>query len=107
VSLELNRDNYEDEVNGSEIPVLVDVWSPKCPPCLALNPEIEELDDEYKGRLKVTKLNAIGNRMLCANLRVRKMPAFLLFKDGIEMNRLTGDELTIDDIKQAVEAVLE
>lgn len=105
--LELNRDNYEIEVSSSEIPVLVDIWGPRCIPCLTLNPMVEQLGNDYKGRVKFAKLNATENRMLCAQLRVMSMPAFLLIKDGNEVNRLTGDDLTIHEIKDAVEAVLE
>ena len=105
--LELNRGNYEDEVNGSENPVLVEIWCPRCVPCLALMPMVEELGNDYKGRVKVAKLNAAENRMLCAKMRVMSVPTFLLDKDGNEVNRLIGDKLTISEIKKAVEAVLE
>jgi len=104
---ELNRGNYEDEVNGSENPVLVEIWGPSCVPCLALMPMVEELGNDYKGRVKVAKLNAAENRMLCAKMRVMSVPTFLLYKDGNEVNRLIGDKLTISEIKEAVEAVLE
>ncbi len=104
---ELNRGNYEDEVNGSENPVLVEIWGPRCVPCLALMPMVEELGNDYKGRVKVAKLNAAENRMLCAKMRVMSVPTFLLYKDGNEVNRLIGDKLTISEIKEAVEAVLE
>ncbi len=86
----------KEEVNGSEIPVLVDVWGPRCEPCLALMPMVEELGNDYKGRVKVSKLNAAENRMLCAKMRVMSMPTFLLYKDGNEVSRLTGDKLTIN-----------
>jgi len=107
VLLELNRDNYEDEINSSEIPVLVDIWGPRCVPCLTLNPMVEQLGKDYKGRVKVAKLNATENRMLCANMRVMSMPTFLVYKDGNEVNRLTGDNLTIHEIMEAVDAVLD
>ena len=105
--LELNRDNFENEVSSSEIPVLVDIWGPRCIPCLVLNPMVEELGNDYQGRVKFAKLNATENRMLCAQMRVMGMPTFLMFKDGNEVKRLTGEELTIHEIKEAVEAVLE
>lgn len=105
--LELNRDNYEDEVNSSEIPVLVDIWGPRCVPCLTLNPMVDQLGKDYRGRVKVAKLNATENRMLCAKMRVMSMPTFLVYKDGNEVNRLTGDNLSIHEIIEAVEAVLE
>jgi len=106
VLLELNRDNYEDEVNGSEIPVLVDIWGPRCAPCLALNPLVEELGNDYSGRLKVGKLDASVNRMLCAQMRVMSVPTVLFYKNGTEVNRLTGEKITIGEIKEAVETIL-
>ncbi len=105
--LELNRGNYEDEVNDSENPVLVEIWGPECVPCLTLMPMVEELGNDYKVRVKVAKLNASEIRMLCAKMRIMSVPAFLLYKDGNEVNRLTGDKLTISEIKEAVEIVLE
>lgn len=104
--IEINRDNYEDEVNDSKIPVLAYFWGPKCRPCLTLMPMVEELENNYQDRLKVTKLNAAENRMQCARLRVMGLPAVLLYKDGSEVDRLTGENITINDIKKAIEAIL-
>ena len=106
MAVELNRDNYEDEVNGSEKPVLVDFWGPRCGPCIALMPSVEELEKTYEGKLKVAKLNATVNRMLCAKLRVMGLPTFLFYKDGVEVDRLTGESVSISEIKAAVDAML-
>ena len=54
--IELNRDNYETEVNGSDIPVLVDFWGPQCRPCLALMPSVEEIEERLHGDLFITRL---------------------------------------------------
>jgi thioredoxin 1 len=102
----VNRDNFEKEVIESKEPVLVDFWGPQCKPCLALMPSVDKLEKTYEGRLKVVKLNASENRMLCAKLRVMGLPTFLLYKDGIEMNRLVGDHITESDLIKAIEAVL-
>ena len=104
---ELNRENYEHEVSASEIPVLVDIWGPRCVPCLALNPLVEELGNEYRGRVKMAKLDASKNRMLCAQMRVMSVPTFLFYKNGTEINRLTGEKITIGEIKEAVETILD
>jgi thioredoxin 1 len=106
MAVELTRDSYEVEVNGSDRPVLVDFWGPRCVPCLSLMKPVEELEREYGGKLKVAKLNAAENRMLCAKLRVMSLPTFLLYKGGVEVKRLTGERLTIQEIKAAVDAVL-
>ena len=106
MALELNRDNFETEVQGSDTPVLVDFWGPRCRPCIALMPSVEELGKTYEGRLKVAKINATENRMLCARLRVLGLPTFLLYKDGVEVRRLSGEEVTINEIKAAMDALL-
>ena len=106
MTLELNRDNFESEVLQSKEPVLVDFWGPQCKPCLALMPAVEQLEKDYAGRLKVTKVNAVQNRMLCAKLRVMGLPTFLLYKDGAEVNRLTGEDISESDIKEAINTAL-
>ena len=104
---ELNRDNYETEVDQADKPVLVDFWGPKCKPCLALMPSVEDLEKEYEGKLKVAKLNAAENRMLCAKLRVMGLPTFLFYKEGAEVKRMSGEDITIDQIKAVVDEVLD
>ena len=102
----VNRDNFEEEVIRSKEPVLVDFWGPQCKHCLALMPAVERLEKEYAGRLKVAKLNAAENRMLCAKLRVMGLPSFLLYKDGAEINRLVGDHIKESDLLEAINALL-
>lgn len=103
--VEINRDNFEEEVVESKEPVLLDFWGPQCKPCLALMPVVERLEKEYAGRLKVAKLNASENRMLCAKLRVMGLPTFLFYKGGVEMNRLMGDQITEGDLLNAVKGI--
>lgn len=106
MAIELNRENFEAEVNESDKPVLVDFWGPQCRPCLALMPHVEELEKDYEGKLKLAKINAAENRMLCAKLRVMGLPTYLLYKDGVEVERLTGENVTVNEIKKAVNALL-
>ena len=106
MAIELNRDNYESEVLQSKEPVLVDFWGPQCRPCLALMPAIERLEEDYTGRLKVGKVNAVENRMLCARLRVMGLPTYILYKDGVEINRLGGEHISEGDLIEAINAVI-
>jgi len=69
-------------------------------------PAVERLEKDYAGRLKVAKLNAAGNRMLCAKLRVMGLPTYLFYKGGTEVNRLVGDNITEGDLRKAIEAVV-
>lgn len=106
LAIDLNRDNYEVEVLESKEPVLVDFWGPQCKPCLALMASVEKLEKEYAGKLKVTKVNAAENRMLCAKLRVMGLPSFLLYKGGVEIKRLSGEHITENDLIEAIKAAI-
>jgi thioredoxin 1 len=107
MAVEVNKENYETEVLQSELPVMVDFWGPQCSPCLALMPAVEQFEQEYAGKIKVTKLNAAaGNRMLCAKLRVMGLPTFLFYKNGVEVKRLTGEQLTKQEIEEAIKQVI-
>jgi len=107
MAVEVNKDNYDSEVLQSDLPVMVDFWGPQCRPCLALMPEVENLEHTYTGKIKVVKLNAAaGNRMLCAKLRVLGLPTFLLYKNGVEVKRLSGEQLTKKEIEEAIKNVI-
>lgn len=103
MAVELNRDNYNSETVESKGTVLVDFWGEQCVPCKALLPVVDGIEQEYKGRLKVGKVNAPLNRMLCARLRVLSLPTFILYKDGIENKRLTGEGIRPNELKTAVQ----
>ncbi|GIM46567.1 thioredoxin [Collibacillus ludicampi] len=104
--IEVNKDNFAGEVLASSKPVLVDVWGPTCQPCLALMPQVEELANKYQDQVKVVKLNSAENRRLCIDLRVIGLPAFLLFKEGKEVERLSGKDIDIEDIEKCLQANL-
>lgn len=69
-------------------------------------PAVERFEKDYAGKLKVTKVNAVENRMLCAKLRVIGLPTFLIYKGGAEINRLKGENLTEKDLIKAIDAVI-
>lgn len=104
--IEVNKENFEDEVVKSEMPAVVDMWGPQCGPCLALMPQVEELAASYEGKVKFCKLNVAENRRLCATLRVMGVPTFLFYKGGEQASRITGDEVTLDAIKDNTEKLL-
>ena len=103
MSVELNREDYDTAVLKSKGVMLVDFWGPLCKPCLALMPAVEQLEKDYAGRISLGKVNSVQNRMLCARLRVMSLPTFILYKDGVETERLTGEDLRASDIKAAIE----
>jgi len=87
--------------------VLVDIWGPQCQPCLALMPAVEELAARYQGRVRVIKVNAPDNRRICRDLRVAGLPASLTMRDGVEVERLTSNTTTPEQIEAAIERLLD
>jgi len=86
--------------------VLVDFWGPNCKPCLALMPEIDALEHTYSGTLNVIKVNAPENRQVCRDVKVFGLPTYVLFKEGVEFARLSGDP-SLDQIRGEVARMLE
>lgn len=104
---EIDKDTFEEEVTRSEKPVMVDFWGPQCVPCLALMPNVEALAEKYGNQLSVVKVEAPKNKRLCLNLKVLALPTFLFFKKGKEVERLAGNNVTIEMIEGAVKKILQ
>jgi len=79
--LQVNDNNFEDEIIKSDLPSMVDLWAPWCQPCLIIGPWIEELAQKYNGRFKVAKMNVDENSIVPNRYGVRAIPTILLFKD--------------------------
>ena len=86
----LNDKNFAEEVRKSEIPVLVDVWSHGCAPCMSLVPTIKRLACKYEGKIKVAELNTSAGPKSTAKLGVRGTPTVLFFKRGAVVERVVG-----------------
>jgi len=95
------------EALSAEGHVLVDIWGPQCQPCLALMPAVEDLADTYGDRVRFLKVNAPENRKICRDLRVAGLPAYLTLRDGVEVERLTSNGTTPDQIEQAILRLLD
>ena len=85
-----------------ELPVLVDVWGPRCGPCIKMMPIVERLAEEHAEAVRFVKLDSSQNRRLCVDLGVMGLPTFLIYRDGQEVQRLTGDSCTVSAIQQVV-----
>ncbi len=83
-------DTFETEVVNSDIPVVVDFWAEWCGPCKQIGPALEELSDEYAGKVKIAKVNVDENPTMPAQLGIRGIPALFLFKDGQVVSNKTG-----------------
>ena len=86
--LNLTSDNY-DEVIGTGH-VLVDFWAEWCMPCRMVAPVIEELADEYAGRVTVAKVNIDNENALAVRLEIMGIPTVILYSDGVEVKRFIG-----------------
>ncbi len=83
-------DTFEAEVKKSDIPVVVDFWAEWCGPCKQIGPALEELSDEFAGKVKIVKVNVDENPNSPASMGVRGIPALFLFKDGQVVSNKTG-----------------
>lgn len=90
MEITLTNENFENEVIKSDIPVLVDFWATWCGPCRMLAPTIEELADEYDGKIKVGKLNVDDAQELAISYGVSSIPTVMIFKDGEKLTESVG-----------------
>lgn len=86
---EITDNTFETEVLGSQVPVLVDFWAPWCAPCRLIAPILEEIAQEYEGRVKIVKMNTDSNST-AMNYHIRSIPTLLLFKDGEVVDQIIG-----------------
>lgn len=96
---ELTRDKITEWLVEADGPVFVDVWGPDCKPCIALAPTYDALASEYADKGRFLKLEAPKNRMACVDLRVMGLPTFLIYADGAEQSRITGESLQPGDLQ--------
>ncbi len=99
--LTLTEANWNEEVVSSNTPVLVDFWAPWCGPCRIIAPIIEELAEEFEGKLKVGKLNTDENPNIAMQYGIRAIPTVILFKNGEVVDTRIGVQPK-DSLKQMV-----
>lgn len=80
--IQLNEQNFEQEVLRADLPVLVDFWASWCGPCQMLSPVIAEIAEEYAGKVKVGKLNVDEQPILANRYGITSIPTVMLFKNG-------------------------
>ncbi|ACB84067.1 thioredoxin TrxA [Natranaerobius thermophilus] len=99
---EVDKNNFEEEVLQAEGVVMVDFFSPNCEPCNELKPEIEDMAEKYKDKMKFCALDISKNRRLAINQKVLNLPTIVFYKDGEKISTLTGEDLEAEEIEDEV-----
>jgi thioredoxin 1 len=107
--LEVNADNWEQEVLKSDILTIVDFWHDRCPWCLQLNPVYDEVSEEYKGKVKFVKLNVLetpANREIAMHHGIMSTPTLTFFCEGRPVSQTLGF-MPKEHLKKLVDNVLQ
>jgi len=88
--LEVTDENFDAEIVNSDVPAMVDFWAVWCGPCKMVGPIVEELADEYKGKIKVAKMDVDQNRATPGKFGIRNIPTLIFFKGGEVSHTIVG-----------------
>ncbi len=100
--IEVTDSTFEAQILKSDIPALVDFWATWCAPCKAIAPIVEEMAEEYSGRVKIAKMNVDENPATPGKYGVRGIPTLILFKNGEVVDQVVG-AVPKDQIKELID----
>jgi len=100
-----NKENFEQEVLKSELPVLVDFYADWCGPCKMMAPLVHQLADDFEGKVKIGKMNVDENIELAQKYRVMSIPTFVFFKQGEAVETIVGG-MSKKDLEDKIEKIL-
>ncbi len=103
--LQVTDDTFETEILQNQQPVLVDFWAAWCGPCRAIAPVIEELAEQYTGRVRIAKMNVDENPKTPGKYGIRAIPTLIIFKNGGVADQITG-AVSKSHIEEALKKVL-
>ena len=104
--IDLDKENFEQEVLQAKGLVFVDFWSPKCESCMGYMPEVEALAERNKGRAKFCKLDTAGNRRLAISQKVLGIPAFVFYRDGDKAFAFDKDSIEMGAVQAKLDELL-
>ncbi len=87
---EVTDENFNTEIMNSDIPAVVDFWAEWCGPCRMVSPVVEELANDYKGKIKVAKMDVDKNRETPTRFGIRNIPTLIFFKGGEVTQTIVG-----------------
>ena len=103
--IEITDDTFNEEVVNADTLVLVDFWADWCGPCKMIAPMVEELAEEFEGKIKFTKLDVDSNPQSATNFGIRGIPTLLIFDDGKPVDQVVG-AVPKSVLKKRLEAAL-
>ncbi len=103
--IEINDQNFQQQVLSNPLPVLVDFWAPWCGPCKMIAPKLEELAKEYEGKVTIAKVNVDNSPMIAGQFGIRSIPTLLFVKGGKVMDQVIGN-VPKSDIESHIKALI-
>ncbi|GAI47048.1 unnamed protein product [marine sediment metagenome] len=102
----LTDQTWDNEVLNSDLPVIVDFWAEWCAPCFMIAPVVEQISEEYEGKIKVGKLNVDENQVTAGKYQVMAIPTLLFFNGGKLVDRVAGvvpKKILVEKIEKILE----